>query len=274
MTDNEGEIEIMIQDKPFARITCENDALDTAIAQAAIAQNAMWVPPRPSSLMNVCAVIPAYNEERTIGEVVRETQKYVDKVFVINDGSTDCTAEVARQSGAEVIHHSMNRGAGASFQTGCDAAIVNGFDFMVQVDADRQHDPAYIPQMLQTIRGCDMVIASRFLSSSHNKCPFIRRLGISFFTRVVNLLTKAKITDVTSGYRMFRTASLEKLASVPDRHWAVAQTMNAATKGLRIKEVPVKMPIRTEGKSQFSLKVYCLYPLRMASIVLRFSLIK
>ncbi len=222
----------------------------------------------------VCAIIPAYNEAKSIATIIQQTKQYVSKVYVIDDCSTDDTAEIARQHGAEVIQHSVNGGPGAALQSGCNTAAANGFKYIVQVDGDGQHDPKYIPEMLKIAQICDMVIASRFLNKSHKSYPLVRRLGISFFTRLVNLLTQACVTDVTSGYRVFRTESLNRLNPALNRHWAIAQTMEAANKGLRIKEVSAEMPVRNEGKSQFSLLTYCLYPLRMSLIVLRFSLIR
>ena len=224
--------------------------------------------------LRVCAIIPAFNEAKTIAEIVRETSKHVDRVFVVDDGSVDGTAEVARQNGAEVIQHVVNCGPGAALQSGCDAAMLNRFDYVVQVDGDGQHNPKYIPEMLKVARECDMVIASRFLNHSHQSYPLVRRVGIPFFTYVVNLLTHAGITDITSGYRVYRTQSLHRLSRAPNRHWAVAQTMEAAKKGFRIKDVSIEMPLRNAGKSQFSLTRYGLYPIRMTWAILKVILFK
>ena len=225
-----------------------------------------------NSDVRVCAVIPAYNESETIGKVIQETRGYVDTVFVTDDGSTDNTAEVAQQSGAEVIRHQVNQGMGMALQSGYSAAINNDFDIIVQLDGDGQHDPRYIPEMLGIINDCDIVIGSRFLNQSHRQYPFVRRVGISFFTSVVNLLGGVKVTDVTSGYRMFRTRSLNRLAPLAIRHWAVQQTLESAKKGLKIKEISVEMPLRNTGSSQFSLRAYALYPFRMLWAVLKVML--
>lgn len=224
--------------------------------------------------MKICAVIAARNESDTIGTVIQETKKYVDKVFVVDDGSTDDTAEIAQENGVEVIQHPTNRGPGAAVQTGYAVAIAGGFDYVVQVDADGQHDPRYIPEMLSVAQGCDMVIGSRFLNKSYQACPFVRRLGISFFTHVANLLTRVGITDVTSGYRVYKTESLRKLSRVSNRHWALEQTLEAGKKGFRIKEISIKMPARNTGKSQFSVVTYGLYPFRMVRVVMKVMLFK
>lgn len=217
----------------------------------------------------VCIVITAYNEVPTIADIICKSKKYVDTVFVVDDCSNDGTDEIARQNGARLIKHSVNRGIGAAQQSGYDAAISNGFDYIIQIDSDGQHNPKYIPEMLEVAQGCDMVIASRFLSKSYQGYPFVRRLGISFFTLVANLLTRANITDITSGYRVYRTGSLRKLSRLPNRHWAVWQTLEAAKKGFRIREVSVEMPVRDVGKSQFSLVTYGLYPFRMFWTILK-----
>lgn len=224
--------------------------------------------------MKVCAVIPAYNEAKTIGNIIQETKKYVDTVFVVDDGSTDNTAEMARRNGAEVIQYPVNRGPGAAVQTGYAAAITNGFDYIVQIDADGQHNPKHIPRMLSIAQNCDIVIGSRFLNKSYRAYPFLRRLGISFFTLVANLLTQVDITDVTSGYRVYRAESLKKLSRISSRHWAVEQTLEAGKKGFRIKEVSIEMPRRDIGKSQFSLLVYGLYPFRMLWAILKVMLFR
>jgi len=224
--------------------------------------------------VRVCAIIPAYNEAETITEVIQQTRKYVDKVFVVDDGSTDNTAEVARRNGAKIIQHLVRRGPGAALQSGYDIAISNGFNYVLQIDGDGQHNPRHIPKMLELARRCDMVIASRFLNKSYQSYPFVRRLGISFFTFVVNLLANAGITDVTSGYRIYRTESLKRLGPVPNGHWAVEQTLEAAKKGFRIKEISAEMRLRSTGKSQFSLKQYAFYSFRMVWAIIKAMLFK
>lgn len=224
--------------------------------------------------MKVCAVIPAYNEEKTVGVVVERTKQYVDTVFVVDDGSIDGTAEIARRYGAEVIQHPVNQGIGAAQQTGYNAAIRNDFDYLIQLDSDGQHDPKYIPEMLEIARSCDMVIASRFRNSNCDGYPFVRRLGISFYSRLTNLLTHANITDVTSGYRIYRMECLKKINRLPNKHWAIAQTLEVAKKGFVIKEVPVSMPTRKQGKSQFSFTTYVLYPIKMILVITRVMLFR
>ena len=224
--------------------------------------------------MRICAIIPAYNERETIDKIIQETKQYVDTVFVVDDGSTDDTAEMARENGAEVIRHDVNRGIGAAQQSGYNVAIRNGYDYIVQLDGDRQHNPEHIPEMLSVAQGCDMVIGSRFLNKSYRGYPFVRRIGISFFTLVVKLLVGVNITDVTSGYRVYKAESLRKLGQLSSRHWAVEQTLEAGKRGFNIKEISIEMPVRNMGKSQFSLVRYALYPFRMIPIIIKVMLFR
>ncbi len=215
--------------------------------------------------MKVCAVIPAYKEAATIGGVIQETRKYIDTIFVVDNGSTDNTAEIARDSGAHVIDCSAKRGYGAAQYAGQQVAIQHGFDYILQMDADGQHDPIYIPQLLEAAQSgnYDIVLGSRFLSDSYKNLSLVRKAGIVFYSKVVSFLGHAKVTDVTSGFKVYKASSLKKLSKPSDVNPAVEQMLEIAKKGMTIKEIPVKMPVRDSGKSQFSLRTYALYPFRM-----------
>jgi glycosyltransferase involved in cell wall biosynthesis len=217
----------------------------------------------------VVAVIPAYNEEDTIRDVVERTSEYVDRVVVVDDGSDDETPEIARESGAHVIQHSINMGVGGAQRTGYRYAIDNGYDLVVQIDADGQHDPDMIPLLLEEAEDCEMVIGSRYLNESYKEYGWVRNAGIKFFTSVVNILGKVDITDVTSGYRVYDVHALKDLIYESDKHWAVEQTLEAARQGKEIKEISIKMPPRDEGESQFDIETLLMYPVRMVDIILR-----
>ena len=221
--------------------------------------------------MKVCAIIPAYNEEKTIANVVEKVKEYVDDVFVIDDGSHDNTVIEARKAGARVISHPLNRGVGAALRTGYAIAIKEGYDYLVQIDADGQHNPDHIEHMLKlaTDEDIDMLIASRFLNSSYRNFSLLRVAGIIFFSRLVSLLGSVKITDVTSGFRVYKVKALQKLGELPDTNWAITQTLEAAIKGLKIKEVSSEMYRRKEGKSQFNVKTFIKYPFRAIESCLR-----
>lgn len=224
---------------------------------------------RPRTGGDVVAIIPAYNEADTIGPVVEGTRDQVDRVVVVDDGSTDGTAEIARRHGASVIEHAINTGVGGAVRTGYRYAIRNDFDFVLQIDADGQHDPAHVPSLLSEAADCDMVIASRHLNESFEEYSAVRKLGIRFFTALVNRLGGVDVTDVTSGYRVYRVSALESILHHSDKHWAVEQTLEAAERGLRIEEVSAEIPTRETGESQFTLDTFVLYPARMFDVVLR-----
>jgi len=221
--------------------------------------------------MKICAVIPGYNEEGTIAKVVREVKRYVDVVFVVDDGSSDNTPLIAEENGSSVLKHRINRGVGAAQRTGYRAALEEGCDYIVQIDADGQHNPEYIPLLIDTAvkEKADIIIGSRFLNESHREFSLTRRMGIRFFSNIVSIFGGVKVSDVTSGYRVFSAEGLKKLERLPDRNWAVEQTLEAAVKGLKIVEVSVEMSTRKVGKSQFDLSTFIRYPLRALESIFR-----
>jgi len=114
-----------------------------------------------------------------------------------------------------------------------------------------------------------MVIGSRYLNESYKEYSFVRNAGIQFFTAAVNILGGMNITDVTSGFRVYRVEKLNEILHHSDKHWAVEQTLAAAREEFRITEVSVEMPTRDEGDSQFTLDTFALYPIRMTDVMLR-----
>jgi len=221
--------------------------------------------------MEVIAIIPAYNEEKTIAQVVEGTKNYIKDVLVIDDASTDNTPTEAYKAGAEVVTHILNQGVGGAQRTGYHIAFERNYDYIVQLDGDGQHNPEYIPQMIKyaVSEGYDILIGSRFLNSSYKKIPYWRKIGIKFFTWMVNFFGKIKITDVTSGYRVYKTEALKKLTEISDKNWAIEQTLEAAVKGLKIGEYSVEMPLRNAGQSQFDFKTAFRYPFRIFEATLR-----
>lgn len=225
--------------------------------------------------MRVIALIPAYNEEETIGGVIKDVKKYVNDIVVIDDVSKDNTVKIARESGVNVVEHKINRGYGAAQRTGHTIAMRENFDYVIQIDGDGQHDPKYIPLLLEAAQeGYDIVLGSRFLNISHKKYSFTRRLGIKFFTFLVNFLSSANITDVTSGFKVFKVESLKKLSRTSDRHPAVEQMLEASRMGFKIKEISIEMPPRKKGESLFNMRTFIMYPIRMIETVLRVLLFR
>lgn len=224
---------------------------------------------------SVAAIIPAYNESRSIEDVILSTSPYVDSVIVINDSSTDRTEEIAREYADRVVTHPKNMGVGGAVHTGYMAAAQSECDIVVQIDADGQHDPSHIPRMVELIdeEGADMVIGSRWLNESHQEYSFLRRLGIRFFTHEVNAISGTDVSDVTSGFRAYRASKLEKLGRPANSHWAVEQTLEAARKGWQIEEISVPMPPEVEG-SQFDVETLLKYPFRMVLTTLKVLLFR
>ena len=214
--------------------------------------------------VRICALILECDEEKTVGEIVRKAKGYVDITFMVDNGSTDNTAEVARQNGAQVIQCNAKRGYGAAQYVGHMVAIQEGFHYVLQLDADGQHDPKYIPRLLETIQNdnYDIVLGSRFLSDGYRNLSFTRKIGIMFFSKAVSFLGHAKITDVTSGFKVYKVSSLKKLSKSSEKHPALEQMMEIAKRGMKIGEVPVEMPARNTGKSHLNLIKLALYPFR------------
>lgn len=160
----------------------------------------------------VVAIIPAYNEERFIASVVFRTRRYASYVVVVDDGSSDRTAELARSAGAYVISHVQNQGKAAGLNAGFRTAVQYTPDVVVCLDADAQHDPSEIPELIKPIleTGADVVIGSRFLAK-RSVIPGWRQVGQHTLTAVTNITSGIKITDSQSGYRAFSAKAVEAL---------------------------------------------------------------
>ena len=161
----------------------------------------------------IVAGIPAYNEEKNIAKVILLTQKQVDRVIVCDDGSTDLTGEIARRLGAVVIRHERNLGYGAALQSIFEKAKTLDADAMLTLDADGQHNPEDIPELLKPIQdnAADLVIGSRFLDGVGKDVPMYRRLGIKLITKLSNGTLKGGISDAQSGFRAYSKRAIQSL---------------------------------------------------------------
>jgi glycosyltransferase involved in cell wall biosynthesis len=134
----------------------------------------------------ILAVMPAFNEERTISDIIKNTRKYVDEVVMIDDFSSDRTSEIAKKAGATVLRHKENRGLGGALRTGFDYALKNKADIIITIDADGQHDPDEIPKFIEKIQsGYHFVLGTRDLS----KYPFTKKLGNFFLNAATNFIS-------------------------------------------------------------------------------------
>lgn len=190
----------------------------------------------------IVACIPAFNEEKTIGKVVLQAQRYVSRVIVCDDGSRDMTAEIAARLGADVIRHERNLGYGAAIQSLFRRAKELNANISVTLDADGQHDPREIPNVIKPVLDdvADIVIGSRFADKRlAYAIPWYRRAGIKLITRLVNNASKQGIQDTQSGFRAYSRRSLETLSAFENGMGISAEVLiNATKQGLRICEVP------------------------------------
>lgn len=202
-------------------------------------------------MKKVVAILPAYNEEVSIGSVVLNTKNYVNHVIVIDDGSVDRTAQIAKMAGAKVIKHQLNKGKGAALKTGFRA--INEFDVIVTMDSDGQHNPDEIPNLLAPIlKGeADMVNGSRYLNGYDNDTPAYRRIGQTVLDKATNLISDLKITDSQSGFRAF-TRNTIPLFRFNNADFSIESEMliDAANAGLNIKEVEIGVRYDVDGSTK------------------------
>ena len=198
----------------------------------------------------IIAAIPCFNEERCIGSVVLKTKKFVSSVIVIDDGSTDATAEVAEAAGASVHQHDRNRGYGAAIRSALEKGKQLGADVLVIVDGDGQHDPKDIPKLVKPLIDgeADVVIGSRFLGSG-KKPPFYRRVGQRVLTTVTNVGSGQKVSDSQSGFRAYSAKALNALNLAEDGMSVSSEMQFAIGKsGLKVKEVPIDVTYEGQAK--------------------------
>lgn len=205
----------------------------------------------------VLVIIPAYNEEGSVGKVVEDIKTHFPQVdsLVVNDGSTDLTSLKARTSGAIVLDLPFNLGIGGAMQAGYKYAFEKGYEIAIQVDGDGQHDPKEIPKLLQALeeKEVDMVIGSRFIGDSEFKSSMMRRVGISIFSKVISLIVGQKITDPTSGFRAASHRTIRLFAFDYPQDYPEPEVLVLLHKcGLKMAEVPIVMNERYAGESSIT----------------------
>jgi glycosyltransferase involved in cell wall biosynthesis len=200
----------------------------------------------------IVAAIPAFNEEKNIAKVILLAKRYVDKVIVCDDGSTDMTAAISESLGARVARHERNLGYGAALSTLFGEARRENADIAVTLDADGQHDPSDIAKLVAPLSSneADIVIGSRFLRPGSASMPKYRRVGLAAVNRVSNTMGYAGLTDSQSGYRAYNRKALE--AIVPSEMGMGASTeilVRANEAGLRIAEIPIEVTYDKESST-------------------------
>lgn len=220
--------------------------------------------------MKVAAVIPAYNAEKTVGQVIEGLRDFIDAILVVDDGSLDATAQVASKAGAKVIRHSVNQGLGMALQTGFKEALKGDYQAIVTLDADGQHSPGDVRKLLVALEqnGADVIIGSRLTDRSEwHKFPLLRLLGNLILTYLTNWAVGRKVTtDSQSGCRVFLRRVLEEI-KLSSTHMAVSSEIIIETTraGFKVAEVPIEVTYENEVSYQRFLRD----PLAIMSLLLR-----
>ena len=212
-----------------------------------------------NSTCTYLAVVPAYNEEGTVARVVTAIHERAPQfdVVVVDDGSTDATAEQAERAGAKVVRHPFNLGIGGAVQSGFTYALENGYQRLVQIDGDGQHDPGELHKLIEAMdadRGVDMVCGSRFLTEeSDYVAPISRRTGIHIFAFLLSRIVGQRVTDPTSGFRLYNRRGISLFArDYPHDYPEVEAVLMVHFHRLSMREVPVRMFQRGGGTSSIS----------------------
>lgn len=195
----------------------------------------------------VCAIIPAFAEERFIGDVVRGVLAHLDRVIVVDDGSTDRTATIAQAAGAEVIRHQSNRGKGAAIKTGLERGLSYGSGYFLFLDADGQHDPGEIPDFLNAARetGAKLIVGNRM--QNLERMPSIRRWTNRFMSWQIGNLCGRTVPDSQCGYRLVHRDLAPLLLAANNGFGFETESLLLASKsGCRIEFVTVRAIYRDE----------------------------
>lgn len=217
------------------------------------------------STPRVLVIVPAYNEEASLPVTLDELRAKAPgvDVLVVDDGSRDSTARIARERRIPVVSLAVNLGVGSALQTGFGWALRHGYQVGVQLDADGQHDPVFLPALVDPVaRGvCDVCIGSRYIARTAYRAPIARRVGMVLFSGVVRLAARQRITDTTSGYRAYSRAVMEICQHDFPRDFPDAPLLiDLARRGFRLAEVPVEMRARAAGRSFYTLGKSLYYP--------------
>ncbi|HMB44848.1 MAG TPA: glycosyltransferase family 2 protein [Candidatus Methanoperedens sp.] len=207
--------------------------------------------------MTVTAILPAFNEEVSIGSAVLHARQHADHVVVIDDGSKDRTSEMAKLAGAEVIRHPKNMGKGMALRTGFEHAEKNGCKIVITMDSDGQHDPDDIRKLVAPIFNgeADIVNGSRYMNGNDENTPFYRRIGQNILDKATNLNAGLQISDTQSGFRAFAWHTLPAFR-FKSKGLAIESEMlmDAANAGFRIKEVSISARYDVDCSSENPIK--------------------
>jgi len=221
--------------------------------------------------VRVLAIVPAYNEERSLASVVAGARRAMPEmdVCVVDDGSTDGTAELARGLGVTLLRNPLNLGIGGAVQAGYLWARDHGYDAAVQLDGDGQHDPSFLPALLAPLAEgkAGLVVGSRFASGHEGfRSTWVRRMGIRYLSWLLWLRCGTRTSDPTSGFRAAGRPAIELFAKAYPPDYPEPESIAiAARQGIAVAEVPVVMAGRMHGKSSIT-------PLRTLYYLVKVSL--
>lgn len=202
--------------------------------------------------MRVLVAVPALNEAAAIGQVLESLSRFHPRadVVVIDDGSRDATARIAREAGARVVSHAINLGVGAAMGTAFRFAVSNGYDAVIQFDGDGQHRPEHIAELVAALSDADIVVGSRFAAGGTFKSSAARRGVQRFIAWVVSAYSRTRLTDATSGFRIAGPRAVEVFAEHYPVEWlgdTVESIVLATRQSLTVREIPVVMRERAGG---------------------------
>lgn len=223
--------------------------------------------------MKKIIIIPAFNEEgnlvKTIGDIKENAPDF--DYIIVNDCSTDNTLNICKENKFDYLDLPVNLGIGGAVQTGYRYAYYHGYDIAIQFDGDGQHSAAYLKTMFEKMQqtGCDMVIGSRFIEKEGFQSSVLRRIGIKYFTGLIQLLTGQKVTDPTSGMRMINRELLKKFTvDYPKDYPEPESVVTVLTEKYKVIEVPVIMNEREEGVSSISFRKSIYYMVKVSLAIL------
>ena len=225
--------------------------------------------------MKLGIIIPALNEEKKISTTISKIPKKINhieniRILVIDDGSTDNTSLMAKNSGADVIKHNKNKGVGVAFQTGLEWALEKRVDILVNIDADGQFNPDDIPTMIKPIleNETDVVVADRFKNGMPKDMPKGKYFGNKMMSFLISKLSGMELSDVSSGFRAFNKEAMYKLNLIGNFTYTQESILDLATKGLRIINQPVQVTYYKSRKSRVASNLFS-YAMKTSLIIFR-----
>ncbi|QDH20778.1 glycosyltransferase family 2 protein [Saccharibacillus brassicae] len=226
------------------------------------------MPPNPKVLL----IIPAFNESESIGPLLIALREQGLTALVVNDGSTDETAEVCAAAGADLITLPCNLGIGGAVQTGYKYAYAHGYDIAIQFDGDGQHRAEFVPALIEPLLSgrADLSIGSRYIEKEGFQSTLLRRAGIRYFSGLIRLISGQTVTDPTSGFRAVNRSIMAMFAAqYPTDYPEPESIVHVLRLGGRIVEVPVLMSERVGGRSSIrSLRsVYYMIKVSLAILI-------